>query len=149
VAVAESCTGGLLGGRLTDVPGSSDAFVGGVIAYDNAVKVRELGVTEAALEEQGAVSETVAAMMAEGARRRFGTGFGVGITGIAGPGGGTPEKPVGLVWFAVAGADGVTTHRSIFPGSREEIRARAVQTALFLLFRRLGSASRSVVEHPV
>jgi nicotinamide-nucleotide amidase len=149
VAVAESCTGGLLGGRITDVPGSSDVFEGGVIAYANAVKLRELGVAEAMLDAQGAVSEPVACAMAEAARARFGTDYGIGVTGIAGPGGGTPEKPVGLVWFAVAGPDGTTAHRSIFPGSREEIRARAAQTALYLLYRRLGAAPTSAVEYPI
>jgi nicotinamide-nucleotide amidase len=141
-AVAESCTGGLLGGRFTDVPGSSDVFDGGVIAYANGVKVRELGVADALLQEHGAVSEAAAIAMAEGVRQRFGTTYGIGITGIAGPGGGTPEKPVGLVWFGVSGPDGTTAHRSMFPGSREEIRARAVQTALYLLFRRLGTGER-------
>lgn len=149
VAVAESCTGGLLGGRITDVPGSSDVFEGGVIAYANAVKLRELGVPQAVLDDQGAVSEPVACAMAEAARTRFGTDYGIGVTGIAGPGGGTPEKPVGLVWFAVAGPEGTTAHRSIFPGSREEIRARAAQTGLFLLCRRLGAAPTSAVEYPV
>jgi nicotinamide-nucleotide amidase len=149
VAVAESCTGGLLGGRITDVPGSSDVFEGGVIAYANAVKLRELGVPQAVLDAQGAVSEPVARAMAEAARTRFGTDYGVGITGIAGPGGGTPEKPVGLVWFALAAPEGTTAHRSIFPGSREEIRARAAQTGLYLLYRRLGTVPSAAVEYPV
>jgi nicotinamide-nucleotide amidase len=149
VAVAESCTGGLLGGRITDVPGSSDVFEGGVIAYANAVKLRELGVPQSVLDAQGAVSEPVACAMAEAARTRFGTDYGIGVTGIAGPGGGTPEKPVGLVWFALAGPEGTTAHRSIFPGSREEIRARAAQTGLYLLFRRLGTAPSAAVEYPV
>jgi nicotinamide-nucleotide amidase len=149
VAVAESCTGGLLGGRITDVPGSSDVFDGGVIAYANAVKLRELGVAQAMLDADGAVSEPVACAMAEAARTRFGTDYGIGVTGIAGPGGGTPEKPVGLAWFAVAGPDGTTAHRSIFPGSREEIRARAAQTALFLLYRRLGAGTTGAVEYPL
>jgi nicotinamide-nucleotide amidase len=149
VAVAESCTGGLLGGRITDVPGSSDVFEGGVIAYANAVKLRELDVAEAVLDAEGAVSEPVACAMAEAARARFGTDYGIGVTGIAGPGGGTPEKPVGLVWFAVAGPDGTRAHRSIFPGSREEIRARAAQTALYLLYRRLGAVPTSAVEYPI
>jgi nicotinamide-nucleotide amidase len=149
VAVAESCTGGLIGGRITDVPGSSDVFDGGVIAYANAVKRRELGVPPEVLDVHGAVSEPVACAMAEAARTRFGTDYGIGVTGIAGPGGGTPEKPVGLVWFAVAGPDGTSAHRSIFPGSREEIRARAAQTGLYLLHRRLGAAPTAAVEYPV
>ena len=149
VAVAESCTGGLLGGRITEVPGSSEVFEGGVIAYANGVKQRELDVDPEALQVDGAVSERVACAMAEGARRRFGTDYGIGVTGIAGPGGGTPAKPVGLVWFGVAGPDGTTSHRSIFPGSREEIRARAAQTGLYLLFRRLPTAGAAAMEHLV
>jgi len=149
VAVAESCTGGLLGGRITEVPGSSEVFDGGVIAYANGVKQRELDVDPEALQVDGAVSERVACAMAEGARRRFGTDYGIGVTGIAGPGGGTPAKPVGLVWFGVAGPDGTTSHRSIFPGSRGEIRARAAQTGLYLLFRRLPTAGAAAMEHQV
>jgi nicotinamide-nucleotide amidase len=148
VAVAESCTGGLLGGRITDVPGSSDVFEGGVIAYANAVKRRELDVAREVLETDGAVSEAVACAMAEGARRRFGAEYGIAVTGIAGPGGGTPEKPVGLVWFAVAGPDGTASHRSMFAGSRVEIRCRAAQTALYLLLRRLRAMSDAAVKDP-
>jgi nicotinamide-nucleotide amidase len=149
LAVAESCTGGLLGGRITDVPGSSEVFEGGVIAYADAVKQRDLGVPGALIDAHGAVSEPVAGAMADAARVRFGTDYGIGVTGIAGPGGGTPLKPVGLVWFAVAGPDGTTTHRAIFPGSREEIRARAAQTGLYLLYRRLATAATGAVEHPL
>ena len=140
VAVAESCTGGLLGGRLTDVAGASAAFMGGVIAYDNAVKERELAVPPALIAGDGAVSEAVACAMAEGVRRRFATDYGVAVTGIAGPGGGTEAKPVGTVWFAVAGPGGTHGQKSVFPGSRYEIRARAVQTALYLLLRDLRAA---------
>ncbi len=139
VAVAESCTGGLLGARITDVPGSSTVFLGGVIAYANEVKVRDLGVDETVLARDGAVSETVAAAMATGVRGRFGSTWGVAITGIAGPDGGSPEKPVGTVWFGLAGPAGVKTHRAIYPGSRPEIRARGAQAAMFLLLRSLGS----------
>ena len=139
VAVAESCTGGLLGARITDVPGSSAVFLGGVIAYANEVKVRDLGVDETVLARDGAVSETVAAAMATGVRGRFGSTWGVAITGIAGPDGGSPEKPVGTVWFGLAGPAGVKTHRAIYPGSRPEIRARGAQAAMFLLLRSLGS----------
>ena len=137
IGVAESCTGGLLGGRLTDVAGSSDVFLGGIIAYDNIVKVRELDVPGEMLRQHGAVSEPVAAAMAEGVRRRLSVNIGVGITGIAGPGGGTPDKPVGTVCLAVAGPADTRPRRTIFPGSRPEVRARAVQAALFMVRQRL------------
>lgn len=130
IAVAESCTGGLLGGRITSVPGSSENFIGGVIAYDNSVKVRELGVSENDLEQHGAVSELVARGMASGVRTRFGTSIGVGITGVAGPGGGSKTKPVGTVWVAVDYSGQVHAVRAILPGDREEIRYRAAQLAL-------------------
>jgi nicotinamide-nucleotide amidase len=139
LAVAESCTGGLLGARLTEIPGSSDVFVGGVIAYDNAVKVELLGVPAALIAEHGAVSEPVARAMAEGAARRHRVAASLSITGIAGPGGGTPEKPVGTVWIACV-LEGVSeTRRILFPGTRHEIRARAAQAALLLLYRRLSA----------
>ena len=141
LAVAESCTGGLLGARLTEVPGSSDVFVGGVIAYDNALKVDLLGVPETLLAEHGAVSERVAHAMAEGAARRFGVAAAISVTGVAGPGGGTPEKPVGTVWIGCWYNGTVETRRSMFPGSRHEVRARAAQAALFLLYRRLLAAA--------
>ena len=138
LAVAESCTGGLLGARITEVPGSSDVFVGGVIAYDNALKVDLLGVPEALLAEHGAVSEPVARAMAESTARRFGVAAAISVTGVAGPGGGTPEKPVGTVWIGCFYNGSVETRRSVFPGSRHEVRARAAQAALFLLHRRLS-----------
>jgi nicotinamide-nucleotide amidase len=138
VAVAESCTGGLLGARLTEIPGSSDVFVGGVIAYDNALKVELLGVPETLLAEHGAVSEPVARAMAVGAARRFNVAAAISVTGVAGPGGGTPEKPVGTVWIGCSCNGAVETRRSVFPGSRHEVRARAAQAALFLLYRRLS-----------
>jgi nicotinamide-nucleotide amidase len=139
LAVAESCTGGLLGARLTDIPGSSDVFVGGVIAYHNRIKTDMLGVSETLLAEHGAVSEAVATAMAEGARKRFGVDAAISVTGVAGPGGGSPEKPVGTVWMAYAVEGVVEGRRSIFAGTRQEIRARAAQAALFLLYRRLSS----------
>ena len=137
LAVAESCTGGLVGARLTEVPGSSDVFVGGVIAYDNALKRDLLGVPEELLAEHGAVSEPVARAMASGAASRFGVRGAVAVTGVAGPGGGSPEKPVGTVWLATALNDEVVSRRSMFPGSRHEIRARAAQAALLLVYRGL------------
>ena len=137
IAVGESCTGGLLGARFTAVPGSSDEFLGGVIAYGNALKQTLLGVREETLRLYGAVSEEVAREMAEGARRATGAAIGVGITGIAGPGGGTAEKPVGLVWIAVV-VDGVTrAYGGRFIGDRGEIRFRSTQAALDMLRREL------------
>jgi nicotinamide-nucleotide amidase len=141
LAVAESCTGGLLGARLTDIPGSSDVFVGGVIAYDNAAKVELLGVPAALLAEHGAVSEPVARRMAEGVAQRFGVAAAISVTGIAGPGGGTPGKPVGTVWIGCALGEVSDTRRILFPGTRQEIRARAVQAALHLLYRRLSPST--------
>ena len=133
LAVAESCTGGLLGQRVTAIPGSSDTFVGGVIAYANEVKIAQLGVSPELLERHGAVSEPVVRAMVEGARRTFGVDAAVGITGIAGPDGGTPEKPVGTVWLAAAGGGRVETLGRRMGGGREEIRARSAQAALNLL----------------
>lgn len=137
IATAESCTGGLLAERLTRVPGSSGWFPGGVIAYSNAQKVALLGVTESDLATHGAVSEVVARALAEGARRRFGTDFGVGVTGVAGPTGGTPEKPVGTVHLAVAAPAG-SRHRSLrLLGDRERVRWQATQAALEMIRRSL------------
>jgi nicotinamide-nucleotide amidase len=137
IAVAESCTGGLLGARLTSVPGSSDVFVGGVIAYSNAVKARELAVPAETLERHGAVSEEVVRAMAIGAREKFGAGLALAITGVAGPGGGTDEKPVGLVWLAVALGDHVQTRQIQSWGDRQEIRYRAAQAAMEVARRML------------
>ena len=138
LAVAESCSGGLLGARLTSVPGSSDVFLGGVISYANAVKVDALGVPRELLDAHGAVSEPVAAQMARGARERMGARIGVAITGVAGPDGGSEEKPVGTVWTAVDVDGDVRTHRSVFIGDRAEIRFRASQFALELVRRTLN-----------
>jgi nicotinamide-nucleotide amidase len=143
LAVAESCTGGLVGGRLTEIPGSSEVFVGGVIAYDNAVKVEVLEVPQAVLDEHGAVSEPVARAMAVGAAARLGVEAALSVTGIAGPGGGTPQKPVGTVWIAGTVRGVVQARRIQFVGSRHEIRARAAQAALHLLYRQLREAEFS------
>lgn len=141
LAVAESCTGGLVGARLTEIPGSSEVFVGGVIAYDNALKIELLGVPARLLAEHGAVSEPAARAMAGGAARRFNVAAAISVTGVAGPGGGTPEKPVGTVWMGCWYNGTVQTRRSVFPGSRQEVRARAAQAALFLLYRSLSTAA--------
>ena len=142
LAVAESCTGGLVGARLTDIPGSSDVFVGGVIAYDNAVKQELLAVPERLLAEHGAVSEPVVRAMADGAARRFGVNAAIAVTGIAGPGGGSEEKPVGTVWLGCLVHGRVESRRAMFPGSRHEIRARAAQAALLLLHRQLSPVTQ-------
>jgi len=130
LAVAESCTGGLLGGTLTRVPGSSAYFLGGVIAYHNRIKQELLGVPDTVLDHFGAVSEPVAVLMAEGVRLRLGADLGVGITGIAGPTGGTPEKPVGLVWIGLSLHGRTHAFRHRFDGDREAIRKQSVQAAL-------------------
>jgi nicotinamide-nucleotide amidase len=136
LAVAESCTGGLIGERITNIPGSSDIFLGGVIAYDNAVKVRALGVSEETLQRNGAVSEEVALEMAAGVKTRLAADVGISVTGIAGPGGGSPEKPVGLVWIAVDIRD-AKARRFHLIGDRTEIRQRAAQAALEMVRRAL------------
>jgi nicotinamide-nucleotide amidase len=138
LAVAESCTGGMLGERLTSVPGSSDVFLGGVIAYHNDVKLELLGVRREDVERYGAVSEQVAVQMASGVREKFGADVGVSVTGIAGPGGGTAEKPVGLVWIAVHGSES-KARRFHVVGDRAEIRQRAAQAALEMVRRALSN----------
>jgi nicotinamide-nucleotide amidase len=159
LATAESCTGGLVAERVTRVPGSSGWFAGGVVAYSNALKERLLGVPAELLAEHGAVSEPVARAMAEGARARLGADFGLAITGVAGPAGGTPDKPVGTVHLALAGpaADGggaaEAEHRRVrFPGDRTRVRALSAQLALELLRRRLlalgGKANLPGLEQP-
>ena len=137
LAVAESCTGGLLGARITDIPGSSDVFLGGVIAYANAVKVRDLGVPAELIERHGAVSEEVVRAMATGVRARLGATASLAITGVAGPAGGTPEKPVGLVWICLATADRVEPRKLHSWGDRREVRYRAAQAAMDLARRHL------------
>ena len=133
-ATAESCTGGGVGSAITAVSGSSAVFWGGVISYDNSVKRDVLGVPEEVLATKGAVSSECAAAMAEGARRLLKTDLAVSLTGIAGPGGGSAEKPVGLVWFGLASAKDVATEKRMFPGDRAAVRAAAVEHALQLLF---------------
>jgi len=141
LATAESCTGGMVAARLTDVPGASDVFRGGVVAYANDVKERELGVPAALLATHGAVSAEAAAAMAAGVRASLGADVGIAVTGVAGPGGGTPEKPVGLVFFHVTGPDGEETSRFELPGEREWIRSRSTVAALHLT-RRLLTRNR-------
>ncbi len=137
VATAESCTGGLLAARLTELPGSSDYFRGAIVAYDNDVKVRAAGVDAALIEAHGAVSAEVAVALAEGACERLGADLGIGVTGVAGPGGGTEEKPVGLVWLSVARAAGgeQLTRKVELPGARVDVRDRATTVAMHLLRR--------------
>jgi nicotinamide-nucleotide amidase len=137
IGVAESCTGGLLGARLTAISGSSDVLRGGVIAYHNDVKVELLGVSESTIVEHGAVSEEVALEMAAGARRTARTNIGLAITGVAGPTGGTPAKPVGTVWIAVDVDGDARTVLHHMWGDREEIRQRAAQWTMELLRLRL------------
>ncbi len=138
LATAESCTGGMIAARITAVPGSSAAFLGGVVSYANAAKMALLDVPQSVLDQAGAVSEACAAAMADGARQRLNADLAVAVTGIAGPTGGTPEKPIGLVCFGLAAADGVRTEHRIFTGDREAVRLQATEHALALL---LGAAN--------
>lgn len=138
ISTAESCTGGLVAGKITEVPGSSDYFLEGVVSYSNEAKTRILGVPEAMIIEHGAVSEPVAKAMAEGVRKLANSTFGIGITGIAGPGGGTEEKPVGLVYIALADDTQTSVRKLIFPGDRQFIRTLAVNSALDLVRRRIS-----------
>lgn len=138
VSTAESCTAGLLAERITRVAGSSAYFVGGVVVYSNTLKEKLLGVEPGSLAAYGAVSRHVVIEMAEGATRRLGSDFGIGVSGVAGPGGGTPDKPVGTVHVAVARTDAETAHRELhLPGGRERVRWLATQWALDMLRRRL------------
>ena len=137
LAAAESCTGGLIASRITDVPGASDYFVTGVVAYANETKVRLLGVPREIIEQHGAVSEECARAMAEGVRADSNAAYGVATTGIAGPTGGTPEKPVGLVYIAIADQEGTICQRLNWPGTREQFKSRVAQMALSLLRKRV------------
>ena len=138
LATAESCTGGLVAHRLTNVAGCSACFLGGVVAYANAAKVRDLGVSEASLAAEGAVSAVVAQQMAEGVRRRFASDLGVAVTGIAGPSGGSAQKPVGLVYIAVADGQGTVVREHRFAGRRAIVKEWSASLALDLVRRRLA-----------
>lgn len=135
VATAESCTGGMVAEAITRVPGSSDYFLGGVVAYHNRTKVSALGVSETLLRAHGAVSQSVAEAMAEGARARLGAHVALSVTGVAGPGGGSPDKPVGLVFVGSADASGSVSRRHHFTGDRHSVRYAAATTALRALVR--------------
>ncbi|MBP0445735.1 CinA family protein [Roseomonas sp. SSH11] len=143
LATAESCTGGLIAGALTAIPGSSDVVLGGLVTYSNAMKTRLLGVPDDILSEAGAVSEPCARQMALGTLPATGADIAVAVTGIAGPGGGSAEKPVGLVYIGVARRNGTTeVSRHVFPGDRSEVRAETVAAALQAVMRLAESDSR-------
>ena len=133
LSVAESCTGGLMGHRLTNVPGSSDYFIGGVVAYSYQAKQQILGVRQDTLENFGAVSEQTALEMAQGARKLFTSDLAVSITGIAGPGGETPDKPVGLVYIALSAPDQEVCYRFVWDSDREGNKAHSARAALYIL----------------
>ena len=137
IACAESCTGGLIGHRLTDIPGSSDYFLESAVVYGNRAKIRRLGVPAALIDRHGAVSAPVARAMALGIRRTSGADLGLAVTGVAGPGGGTARKPVGLVYFALARARGVAVERHVFAGGRSAVKLQASQKALDILRKTL------------
>ena len=138
LAVAESCTGGMLSERITAIPGASDTFIGGVVAYADVIKTAALKVPLETLAAHGAVSEATVCAMAEGAQRLFSADCTIAVTGIAGPGGGTPEKPVGTVWLAARVDTATRAVQRVFPGDRDEIRRRAAQAALDLMRRLLA-----------
>lgn len=141
IATAESCTGGMIATQLTDVPGSSDVVVGSIVAYANSVKLRQLGVAQQTLFECGAVSRETAREMAAGVRRLLAADLAVAVTGIAGPGGGSPDKPVGLVWIAIEDAHGAEAWRIQLPGDRSTVRTRTTVQALHRLRERLLAQS--------
>ncbi len=136
-ATAESCTGGGIGAAITSVSGASAVYKGGIISYANEAKENLLGVKSVTLAQHGAVSPETAAQMAQGARQKLKVDLAVSVTGVAGPTGGTPEKPVGLVWFGVASARGTFTEKHIFAGDRAEIRAATAEQAIELLLKEL------------
>lgn len=137
ISFAESCSGGLLSAKLTEIPGVSDVFLGSVVSYANTTKADLLGVSWEALNSEGAVSENVARQMAKGCLRSFKTSCSIAITGIAGPGGGSPQKPVGTVWFAVSGPHFDISEKKNFSGDRVEIQRQSVEWATKLLLRGL------------
>jgi PncC family amidohydrolase len=151
LATAESCSGGLLASRITDIPGSSDYFLGAVVAYANQVKIDQLGVSPATLEQFGAVSQEVVLEMALGVREKLHADIGLSVSGIAGPGGGSPEKPVGLVWIALSAAmkkaggqpDFLAAWSYIWPGNRLEVKTQTADQALRLLLQYLQAPSPS------
>ena len=143
VATAESCTGGLVAHLLTEVPGSSGYLLGGIVSYSDAVKEHELGVSATLLAAHGAVSAQVAIAMAEGVRSRLETDLGVGVTGIAGPDGGSDAKPVGLVYVAVAGLGPPEVRRYVWPGDRSENKRASAEAALELLLARVEAGERT------
>ena len=138
LAVAESCTGGMIGERITNIPGASDTFIGGVVAYADVIKTAALKVPLETLEAYGAVSEATVRAMAEGAQRLFSADCSIAVTGIAGPGGGTPEKPVGTVWLAARRHTTTRVLTRVLPGERDDVRRRAAQAGLDLLRRLLA-----------
>lgn len=153
LAVAESCTGGLLGHTITQASGSSDYFLGGVIAYSNNSKVNVLGVENAVLRRRGAVSKQTAAAMAEGVKRIFNADIGLSTTGIAGPSGGSKTKPVGLVWVGLAADSKIITAKHRFNGKRRAIKMQAVEAALAMLYKYVrtafkGDHSRILIQKP-
>jgi PncC family amidohydrolase len=144
LTTAESCTGGLVGNILTEVPGSSGYYVGGLISYSNGLKEHELRVEAATLERHGAVSAQTCVAMAEGARSRYGASLGLAITGIAGPDGGTDQKPVGLTYVGVADSMGHDVRRHVWSGDRHSNKLQSAQAALELLLERLTAAGDDV-----
>ena len=139
ISTAESCTGGLIAGALTAVPGSSEVVQGAIVSYSNEVKMNALGVSSADLEAHGAVSSQVVEQMATGSKERLGTDISVSVSGIAGPGGGSKEKPVGTVWFGLASPQGVKSEVQVFDGNRDEVRKQTVVHALELVKNELDS----------
>jgi nicotinamide-nucleotide amidase len=146
LVTAESCTGGLVGHRLTDVSGSSNYYLGGLITYSNRSKEELLGVSPVTLAEHGAVSEATAREMARGARQRLGADLALAVTGIAGPTGGTPHKPVGLVYVALSSASALVCHRYLFNGDRLEIKQQSAEAVLRLLLDHLEGGGDRMVE---